>query len=144
MSKINYNMGTRQSTSYQDMSYPAGYSAPKIKHTHQSAAKSESMRRAAIRREAIKSDNLKEPLVSCPVCKIKLGLDTEECPNCGTAMKKKMDENKRTVLLLIIALIIFLMPFINKAENNDYGDTDYSIFTQIEEFFNYIIEEEIY
>ena len=107
------------------------------------AMKSESMKRAAIRREAIKSENLKEPLVVCPTCGLKLSLDTEECPNCCHKIKPKMDDNKKTLILLIIALLILLIPFIKKSEfdGSKIQDDINSFFSEIEDSFNEFIED---
>ena len=96
-----------------------------------------------LRKEAIKSENLKEPLITCPTCKMKLGLEEDECPNCGANIKNKMSDNKRTIILLIIASIILLIPFAKKETNeNNSEDIIASFFSEIEESFNEFIESE--
>ena len=114
-------------------SYPFGQPV-----NHRDLAKQESMRRAKLRSEAIKSDNFKDPVVVCPVCKIKMSPETEECPNCSHKMIKKMDENKRTLLLLIIAILILLIPFVKKSDfdGSKPGNDINSFFSEIENAFN--------
>ena len=112
--------------------------------TRRDLVKKENMRRAAVRREAIKSENLKEPLVKCPVCGMKLGLDTEECPNCSHKMIKKMSDNKKTLILIIIAILILFIPFINKSEfdGNKFKNDVGAFFSEIENAFNGFVEED--
>ena len=106
--------------------------------------KNESAKRAKIRREAIKSDNFKDPVVVCPVCKMKLSPETEECPNCSHKMIKKMSDNKKTLILIIIAILILFIPFIKKSEfdGSKFENNLNSFFSEVENAFNSFMEDE--
>ncbi len=111
--------------------------------SRQDLIKRESVNRAKIRREAIKSDNFKDPIVVCPVCKMKLSPETEECPNCSHKMVKKMSDNNKTLILIIIAILILFIPFIKKAEfdGSKFESDVSSFFSEIENTFNSFMED---
>ena len=119
--------------------YPANQSA-----NRRDFMKNESAKRAKIRRESIKSDNFKDPVVVCPVCKMKMSPETEECPNCCHKMIKKMSDNKKTLILIIIAVLILFIPFVKKAEfdGSKLGNDIDSFFSEIENAFNGFIQDD--
>ena len=126
------------------LNYPSGYNVPDLKNIGYATRKNESQKRAEIRQNSIKSDNFKDPVAVCPVCKMKMSLDTEECPNCCHKMIRKMDDNKKTLILIIIAILILFIPFIKKAEfdSSQFGNDVNSFFSEIENAFNGFTEED--
>lgn len=113
-------------------------------NAHREAVKRENMKNAAIRREAIKSENLKEPLIKCKTCGMKLGIDTEECPNCGTRFKVKSAGNRAAVVFLILALLVLLLPLVEdglKAGMDNFTSETAAFFEEAGKSFGEIFEE---
>ena len=117
--------------------YAAGRNLPS-----QNSYSAQSIRNSNLRREAIKSENFKDPVVVCPVCKMKLSTETEECPNCNHKVKKVMSDFKRSMLLVILALAILLIPYAKNNLPSFEEGRDYlqSFFEQAENFFEDFIE----